>query len=189
MKPRILALPLAAALIIAAIVWKQSQTYAPPDPRLTRYALRPAPSFEATETTEMDSSGFFRLERYLGRQALLLVFFDGTAGAEASETLQHLRSHAEQIEDRGIMVVAVSSALPQQNEKLDFPESFRFVTDLPPIWAAHRRWNCFDEPTGEPIAKVFFINRAGNVPVENSLPVPLENATSEIDRVLGIETH
>lgn len=189
MKPRILVLPLAAALIIAAVVWKQSQTYPPPDPRLTRYALRPAPSFEATETTETESSGFFRLERYLGRQALLLVFFDGEAGAEASQTLQHLRSHADQIRKRGIMVVAVSSALPQQNEKLEFPDSFRFVTDLPPIWSAHRRWNSFDEANEKPIENVFFINRAGHVTVEDGLPVPLDNSASEIDRVLGIEGH
>ncbi|MHC4877233.1 MAG: redoxin domain-containing protein [Planctomycetota bacterium] len=189
MKPRILVLPLAAVLILAAVIWKQQQTYLPTDPRLTRYARGPAPSFEATETTETDSSGFFRLERYLGRQALLLVFFDGEAGAEASETLQHLRSHADQIDERGIMVVGVSSALPQQNEKLDFPDSFRFVTDLPPIWAAHRRWNCFDESAEQPVSNVFFVDRAGNVPVEDGLPVPLENSSAEIDRVLGIESH
>lgn len=189
MKPRILVLPVTALLIISAVVWKQQQTYPPTDPRLLRYALQPAPSFEATETTETDRSGFFRLERYLGRQALLLVFFDGEAGADASETLQHLRSHAEQIDDRGIMVVGVSSALPQHNEKLDFPDSFRFVTDLPPIWTAHRRWNSFDESTEQPIEKVFFIDRAGNVTVDDGLPVPLENDASAIDRVLGIESH
>jgi peroxiredoxin len=189
MKPRILVLPLAAVLIVSAVTWKQQQTHPPPDPRLLRYSLRPAPSFEATETTETDRSGFFRLERYLGRQALLLVFFDGEAGAEASQTLRHLRSHSEQIDRRGVMVVAVSSALPQQNEKLDFPDSFRFVTDLPPIWEAHRRWDCFDESTEQPLEKVFFVDRAGNVTVSNGLPVPLENETTAIDRVLGIEAH
>lgn len=189
MKPRILILPLAGLLIISAVVWKQKQTYPPTDPRLLRYALQRAPSFEATETTETDRSGFFRLERYLGRQALILVFFDGAAGADESVTLQHLRSHADQIDARGIMIVGVSSALPQQNEKLDFPDSFRFVTDLPPIWAAHRRWNCFDEATERPIEKIFFIDRAGNVTVDDGLPVPLENDASAIDRVLGIENH
>ena len=79
--------------------------------------------------------------------------------------------------------------MPQQNEKLDFPDSFRFVTDLPPIWAAHRCWNCFDEATEQPIENLFFIDRAGNVTVDDGLPVPLENDASAIDRVLGIENH
>lgn len=189
-KPRIMILPLAAILITLAVVWKLQQTYPPPDPNLTRYLRRPAPSFEATEVTASESSGFFRLERYLGRQAVLLVFFDGEQGGDASPVLQHLKSHAETIEEQNILVVAVSSALPQHNRTLNFPDSFRFVTDLPPVWDAHRRWNCFDDADNRPLEKVFFIDRAGRVPIDDDgLPVPLEDERAEIDRILGLDSH
>ncbi len=177
-------LPL-AALIIGGMVWhklnQNHQRLAGP-PTVTTARMQ-APSIEALDK----DNSITRLKSFQGRHNLFVVFFDGEAGAEADRTLQHLKSHAAELKAANYHVIAVSSALPQQNRKSDFPSFFHLLTDPAPIWKIHRAWGAgsFDEAVDQPGQAVFHIDRAGNV-AGSSEPVPLDNPDQQIDRLLGL---
>lgn len=185
MRSRALLLPAAAILLTGVVYYAETR---PPAPRVPLVAAR-GPVSRAPDLQGLDSKNdFFRLQRYLGRTALVVVFFDRAAGAQADSTLQFLRDHEAQIRQAGCQVVAVSSALPQENRAAGYPDSFEFVTDVEPIYEAHRRWGCFDEQADRPVPAVFHIDRAGNVAKKNDLPVPLTSPRNDIARLLGLTT-
>ena len=181
MRPRLLLLPLAAAVIYGLCEYKLSQTYerASTAVRSGLQQMR-APAFEG----QAIDNTVLRIERYIGRQTFFVVFFDAQAGAENDIVLKHLREQSEQLSKRGIIVIAVSSALPQTHRQLKFPKAFHFVTDLEPLWLAHRRWGCFDEDAEAPKSAVFYVDRAGDTASRDGLPVPLEDVIASIDRIL-----
>ena len=86
-RPRVLVLPIAAAVIVGLVVFKLSQ---PPQPRssATFDERRPAPKFLALDSQNQ----LVKFERYLGRQEVLLIFFDGEAGADRDPVLLRARS-------------------------------------------------------------------------------------------------
>lgn len=184
MRLRILVLPLAAA-VIAGLVWhklQQDHRRSPgtPDGQIARMQ---APPIEAIDA----ENSITRLKSFLGRHNLLVMFFDGEAGAGADKTLQHLKQHSAELKAADYHVIAISSALPQQNRKTEFPPLFHLLTDPAPIWKVHREWGsgCFDEEAGSPRQAVFHIDRAGNV-AGTSEPIPLDNPDQQIDELLGL---
>jgi peroxiredoxin len=186
MKLRILVLPLAAA-IIASMVWhklQQDHQRSPTSQRSTTARIH-APPIEALDK----DNSITRLKSFQGRHNLLVVFFDGEAGADSDKTLQHLKSHAAELKAADFHVIAVSSALPQQNRKTKFPPLFHLLTDPAPIWKIHREWGSgsFDKVEEQPRPAVFHIDRAGNV-AGSSEPIPLANPDQQIDQLLGL-TH
>jgi len=186
MKLRILVLPLAAA-IIAGMVWHKIQQDHQPSPtsqRVTTARIQ-APPIEALDK----DNSITRLRSFQGRHNLLVVFFDGEAGASSDKSLQHLKSHSAELEAADFHVIAVSSALPQHNRKAQFPPLFHLLTDPKPIWKIHREWGSgsFDKEAGQPRQAVFHIDRAGNV-AGSSEPIPLANPDQQIDKLLGV-TH
>lgn len=186
MKLRILVLPLAAA-IIAGMVWHKLQRdhQRSPTSQQSTTARIQAPPIEALDK----DNSITRLKSFQGRHNLLVVFFDGEAGAASDKTLQHLKSHAAELEAADFHVIAVSSALPQHNRNTDFPPLFHLLTDPAPIWKIHRAWGTgsFDKEAEQPRQAVFHIDRAGNV-AGTSEPIPLENPDQQIDKLLGL-TH
>lgn len=183
MRSRVLVLPLAAAVIVGMVWHKLSQEH----PRannvgVERESRGPAPDFEALDK----DNAITRLKTYLGRHNLFVVFFDAEVGAASDETLQHLKRHAVELATADFHVIAVSSALPQQNRGTDFPQEFHLVTDPAPIWKIHREWGCFDNQTERPKQAVFHIDRAGNVLMENDRPASLKNPDQQIDALLGL---
>ena len=186
MRLRILLLPLAAA-IIAGMVWHKLQKVHQRSPATTTSttARIQAPPIEALDK----DNSITRLRSFLGRHNLLVVFFDGEVGAGFDKTLQHLKSHAAELEAADYHVIAVSSALPQHNRKAEFPPLFHLLTDPEPIWKIHREWGSgsFDKEAGQPRQAVFHIDRAGNV-AGSSEPIPLANPDQQIDKLLGL-TH
>lgn len=184
MRPRFLVLPIAAAAISGMVWYKLSQDHSRSAlPSASTAARMPAPAFEALD----QDNSITRLRTFLGRHQLFVVFFDGEKGAEADPTLQHLKNHASELKSGGFHVIAISSALPQQNRTADFPSMFHLLTDPAPVWQIHRDWGsgCFNMETGTPRAAVFHIDRAGNVEGTTE-PVPLINPDEEIDRILGV---
>ena len=181
MRPRLLLLPLAAAIIFGLCEYKLSQTYERANTAV-RSGLQPvrAPAFEG----QAIDNTILRIERYVGRQSFFVVFFDANVGADNDANLKHLREHSDQLSKRGLIVIAVSSALPQTHRRLTFPKLFQFVTDLEPLWTAHRRWGCFDEEADAPKSAIFYVDRAGDTASRDGLPVPLENPLASIDRIL-----
>jgi peroxiredoxin len=186
MRPRIFVLPLAAAVIGGMVWYKLSQTHPRGnDVRAVTAARISAPAFEALD----QDNSITRLRTFLGRHNLFVVFFDGETGADSDRTLLHLKQHVQELKAADYHVIAISSALPQQNRTTDFPSVFHLLTDPAPIWKIHREWGpgCFDEETGTPIPAIFHIDPAGNV-TGNSRPIPLTNPDTQIDALLGL-TH
>lgn len=182
---RVVLLPITAVVIFGLCEYKLSRTYEKViAPIRSTDPPQRAPSIEAMD----ESNKFFRIDRYLGRQEFFVVFFDRQAGAAKDANLQHLARHAQQLKRQGMFVIAVSSALPQENRQAALPSSFVFVTDVEPIWAAHQRWGCFDEETERPRSAIYFVDWAGNVPSKLGLPIPLPNPVQDIHRILKIES-
>lgn len=177
---RILVLPVAAVLIYAAVEYGQ-QNSARSRPTSTSVSMMQAPLFEGADARK----SVFRLQGWLGRHQILLVFFDGRSDAAADPVLRHLREHSADLQRTNTFVAAVSTALPSQNQSVDLPSTFALVTDLPPDCSIHRMWKCFDAGNGKPLQAVFLIDRAGNVAEDGGSPSPLTNVDTEIDRLLG----
>lgn len=185
MRLRILVLP-AAAVVISAMVWhKLSQDHKQNSPVSTHTVTTNRMQAPPIEALDQDNS-ITRLKSFQGRHNLLVVFFNGEVGAAADETLQHLKQHADDLKTRDYHVIAVSSALPQQNRSAEFPPLFHLLTDPAPMFKIHREWGSasFDEESGSPKQAVFHIDRAGNVE-GTSEPVPLTNPDQQIDELLG----
>lgn len=183
-KPRILVLPLAALIIIGLVYFKSSQ----PQIELSdaaRDALqrrRPATIFKLHDQRSQP----FRLERYLGRHKLLIVFFDPSPGAAKNEQLQILKRGYEQLSAQGRKVIAISSATPYANR-----ESFKLGGDFPfhvlsdADYSVETEWGCMT--TGDPpqvIPSAFVIDRAGVISwsqIGGKSPIPLETLLRELN--------
>lgn len=181
MDKRILVLPLAAVILTALVAWKLTRTYEAASTSGLA-AERPAPLFEGLDS----NNEMVRLERYVGRHPVIVVFYDGKAGADESADLLALREHFSEIDAAGAKVIAVSGALPQQNRAAmrssgSFP--FPLVTDVPPEYAVHRRWGRYDESADQPLPGLFFVNRQGNVAWGNRGPQPFNSVDEALAKL------
>lgn len=185
-KPRILILPLAAIVIIALVWYKYRQPHQDLNefragkPLSTR---RPAPVFKLHDQRSQP----FRLERYLGRHKLLIVFFDPADGAAKNAQLQILKSGYDQLSASGQKVIAISSATPYANR-----ESFKLGGDFPfhvlsdADYSVEAEWGCLtkDDPP-RVIPSAFVIDRAGVInwsQIGGPSPIPLEKLLQEMNR-------
>ena len=183
MRRRVFVLPAAAAIIAAMVWYKLSQEH--PNgtvPSAAPVPVAPAPDFEALDS----DNSITRLKTWLGRHQLFVVFFSRDTGAAEDAVLQHLKEHSEALARADFRVLAISSALPQENRSAEFPSSFSVLTDPEPACTIHRQWGCFDEEASRPTPGLFHIDRAGNVATVNGVPVPLERPNEQIDRLLGV---
>jgi peroxiredoxin len=131
-----------------------------------------------------------RLAAFLGRHRVLILFFDGELGADKDVELLRLRERYAELKARDVKVIAVSTALPQQNRLATGPDRagefpFPLVSDFNPVSAEeahkiHRRWGRWDDSTDKAMPGVFVIDRKGQVPFVNGVPKPFEN----VDRAL-----
>ncbi len=74
---------------------------------------RPAENFEGVDI----NNTMFRLERYLGRHRVLVVFFSAEETAAHDVTLLAVRDAFPRLAKNDIKVVGVSTALPQDNRR------------------------------------------------------------------------
>ncbi len=150
---------------------------------------QPAPAFQLYD----QNSTIVNLEAFLHRHRIVIVFFDGQAGPEANETLVTLREFHGALKAESIIVVGVSTALPQEvrnNSSQPFP--FPILSDVAATASesAHRKWGCFIEPPSldKPAGTqpgVFLIDRTGLVPWEGVYPRPESDTSSIVARLLG----
>lgn len=173
MKPRVLVLPVAAIVIFVAVEYRLRMPDSPrtAGPVPAGIPLEAAPPLEGTDA----NNKYFRLQRYLGRQEVIVVFFDRAVGADNDPVLSELKKHTAALKSKGIFVVAVSSALPQENRKANFetPVPFVLITDPDQEWRYHRPWGCLDAVTGQVIPRSFFVDRAGQMPSRGGTPLPV----------------
>lgn len=199
MRPRHLFLPIAAVVITALCAWKlgreeqSAERRAAADGNGIIQPLPPAFRFELYDQT----SQLMRLERYLGRHEIFVIFFDGRAPLENRFLLQLVEA-APALERRNVEVVGVSQALPQENEKvlaalLDAlgrepgqHSPVVLVSDLE--GRVHRTWGvepadvfpAADEGGDAAAETVFFIDRAGRIPMLDGAPLPVPDPQTKL---------
>jgi peroxiredoxin len=186
-------LPISAAVIMGAVIFKLTRRYEPPADESANDApfhVRPAPSFQLYD----QNSRTVRLASYIGRHKLLIIFFDGSQGPDHSQLLSRLRDKYIQIHATGAIVLALSAARPSQNrygahlERLKIDSSgaapaagdelrypFSLLSDILD-YEVHRQYQAFDERTGQPLEAVFIVDRTGLIQYAHIGPDQLEVA-------------
>jgi len=163
---RLFVVLLAGGMIAALCVWRVS-TNRPVDYTETGGGpamWRRAPGFEASDAHNQ----MFRLERYLGRHQVLVVFVPGEA-EPIQETLRLLNDHRERLGRLDIKVVVLSPALPQQHREWlgdGGGSSFPILTDLQGEIA--REWGLLKIKSPE----AFLVDRKGDVRWAGIAPLP-----------------
>lgn len=128
----------------------------------------PAPLFEGVD----EHNQIFRLSTYLGRHRIIVVFYDGAAGADHSAAILELRNRADELARQNVKTVAISQAIPQVNRATlkELGElSFPLISDVD--GAVHQKWGRMSAD-GQPLTGVFLINRKGDVPFQSGVPRP-----------------
>jgi len=133
---------------------------------------RPAADFEALDAHNQ----MFRLQRYLGRHRVLVVFFSAELTAAGDPNLTAIRDAYPLLKAADVKVVGVSTALPQHNRTAmegagEFP--FELVSDVD--LGIHDRWARIDPATKQPLPGVFLIDRKGTVKCFGDTPQPVED--------------
>jgi len=196
MRPRLAVLVTAAMLIAAACLYKATRTYQPVDPATVEQRCPVTKPLFFLLPDQHRPQRFVKLEAYLGRHRVLLVFYDRDAGAEGNPVLVRLRRDYERLEAAGVKVFGVSTAIPQENRppiegrpyrtdnqpREAFP--FPLLTDVSPACAVHRQWGRFDAARSKPLPGVFLIDRTGSVACSEGVPRPLADPPATIDNLL-----
>lgn len=130
--------------------------------------IAPSPLFEGRD----EVNRVFRLSSYLGRHRIIVVFYDGEAGADHSADLLRLQEHAEELKRQDVKVVAVSKTIPQFNRealsqtgKLPCP----LITDVD--GSIHERWGRMGV-NGQPLTGLFLVDRKGSIAYQAGAPRP-----------------
>lgn len=193
MFPRRLILLLTAGLLILGLVlfrehqlaeWKVS---APP---VTAAPRELAPRFMVAD----QHRHVVKFERFLGRQRVVLLFFDAQQGAHQDPRLLALAEHADQLKRSGIEIVAISDATPYANLEAgkkrgsDFP--FPLLTDIdlriPATSPVHRLYGLYDERKEVSLNGMFLVARDGTVPVgPNGKPLPVADESETLRQLIA----
>lgn len=186
---RTLFLIFAAVALSAVSVWRvarnKPQNYA--DQVAAAVIIRPAPPFELLDS----DNHLVRLGTFLGRHQIIVLFFDGEAGADRDPNLLRLRERFGELQARGVKAIAISAAIPQRNRAAidrigEFP--FPLLSDIDPIspdgiLRVHRQWGRLTE-SGKPKTGVFLIDRKGQIPFIPDGPKPFDGVDQAIDAAL-----
>jgi peroxiredoxin len=128
----------------------------------------------------------FRLDRYLHRHRILVVFYSAEETAAGDPQLTAIRERFEALSHSDVKVVGVCTALPQDNraamEKTgEFP--FPLISDV--NLAIHRAWARLDRATEQPLPGVFLIDRKGNVSSLGGVPQPVADLSQLLEELTG----
>lgn len=188
-RPRILILPVAAIVIASLCAWRIANPHRTPSVDELPEMRRPAPAFQLYD----QESTVVNFSAYLNRHRIVLVFFDGQAGPDNSPVLNQFREFYPALEREGVMVFAVSTALPQEirnNSRQAWP--FAILSDAAATAenSVHRVWGTFlepptlDKPAGTKPA-VFLIDRSGLVAWDGEFPKPEPDAALVLNELLS----
>ena len=179
----VLILTVLAGVILALCVYKLTRTNRPVSAEeAVPINVQPAPTFELLDSSE--TSQMVRLASFIGRHRIVLLFFDGAAGADQDAHLLRLRDQYDAITADGTKVIAVSAALPQENRSVfersgEFP--FPLLSD--PDFRVHRMWGRYDEQRDVPRQGLFLIDRKGDVAWADGSPRPVDDPQAIIDEL------
>lgn len=146
--------------------------------------LHPAPAFELYD----QNSRLVKLEAYLHRHIIVLVFFSGTERPDENRTLLQLREFHSTLKENGVIVIAVSNALPQQiRNGSEKPFPFPILSDVTPERPGSpcQLWG---RSTANGISPgVFLIDRSGLVSWSDDRPSPVGDSGQLIRRLVAGE--
>lgn len=152
----------AGAAIAGLCVFKATRTYEHRGIAASSAGATPAPDIELYD--QSSPSHIVRLVGYLGRNPVVIVFFDGRDGANHSPALAHLRDEYGRLRKSGVYVLAVSTALPQENRKIERARgAFPFPLLSDPDLRVHQAWGRANLPADAPREAVFLVDRKGEV--------------------------
>jgi mycoredoxin-dependent peroxiredoxin len=120
-----------------------------------------APGFELEETYERT----VRLEDYLGRRNLLLVFHPFAFTAVCAEEALDLQENLDSFDNAETDVVFVSCdpSAARQAWRRELGATYTFASDFWAHGAAAKEYGVFDEETGAPVRGTFLIDKDGIV--------------------------
>lgn len=181
---RWLVLPLAGLVIAGLCYYKIAKSRNMPDVvHLPPPIWHPAPVFSLYN--EKKNLHLVRLATYLGRHNILIAFFDGKAGADKSELLKLLSDRHDQLRAADVYTFAISTALPQENRKaIEQGSPFPFSLLSDPTFEVHQQWGRWDVSREEPTQGLFFLNRAGMVAWNKTVPSPVEDVEPFLDQLI-----
>lgn len=186
--PRIVVLITSAVVILGLCTWRTMIPRQTDQSSMAPQDRRPAPSLQLYD----QESTLVKLDAYLSRHRIVIVFFDGQAGPESNSELVQLRQFYPALKSEGIIVLGISTALPQENRNNSFqPFPFPLLTDevATSTNSVHRTWGRFvaapslDTPAGTKPG-VFLIDRAGLVPWQAGYPFPESSTETLVARLL-----
>jgi len=191
MGDRRLLIPVVAGLILAGVsVWRlqNNRTQSFDEQVAAARTLRPAPLFERLDS----DNHLVRLGTFVGRHPILLIFFDGESGADRDPDLLTLRRRFDDLNARGVKVLAISAAIPQVNRAAiertgAFP--FPLLSDFDPrdpagtllVHALYGRLNS----AGQPEPGVFLIDRKGQIEFRVAQPLPQPDLNTALQKLLN----
>ena len=198
MQDRRVLIPIVAGLVIAVVSTWRVMTNKPQDYAAQVAAaaviMRPVSAFKGDfEALDCDNR-LVRLGGFLGRHRVIVLFFDGEAGADKDPELLRLRERFAELKAHDVKVIAVSTALPQENRAAMTadragPFPFPLVSDFDPTSAdgalrIHRRWGRIDPKTGKLLPGAFAIDRKGQVLFVGDSPKPMENIDRAVESAI-----
>jgi len=198
MTDRRVLIPFVAGVVIAVLCAWRVMTNKPQD-----YAAQVR--LEATKVVtrsaaDLDFEGLdsdnrmVRLAAFLGRHRILVLFYDGELGADKDAELLRLRERFVELKAHDVKVIAVSTALPQQNRAAMLPERagefpFPLVSDFNPVspeeaQKIHRRWGRWDDSTGKAKPGVFVIDRKLQIEFMGGAPKPVASVDLAVESLV-----
>jgi peroxiredoxin len=193
MSSRVLAwfLPISAVLLVAVTVFEQQRAKNSPAGqqvirRLPFVPVGPELRFELSDSANRP----VRLARYLGRHPILLAFLAEQDRIEQDQLLRRLREVHPAMKRKGIIVLAITQALPQEAR-----QAFRRGGSVPfPVLSdvgasAHSAkgkrvataWGLGRDDNALSTTVAFLIDRGGRVAWNGSVPEPLEHPQALLD--------
>lgn len=120
-----------------------------------------APGFDLAETWQTR----VRLEDFLGRSNLLLVFHPFAFTDICTEEALDLQENLDEFRNANtaVLLVACEPSATRQAWKEQLGLTYRLGSDFWPHGAAARAYGVFDEESGAPLRGTFLIDRAGTV--------------------------
>ncbi len=182
-------LPLAAIVITALCVYR----YTRPTPVVVPVQVQPRMVPPPFDSPLLDHNGNpFKLQRYFGRQPVILVFLAEGVSPVEDETVTWLRENARAVDKAGYEVVVVTDRLPSATKaeaesagiEWDFPIVSDVVISTPVPGPLHQVWGRFDRESGELTSGTFVIDRMGRVAADEGRPQPLDDPTVELGRLI-----
>ncbi len=170
-------IPTAILVIGGSVLWKMNGPAENAARQNAPRDLRASPSFQLSD----QNSQMVRLESYLHRHNVLLVFFEPKKGPAGDPWLRILNMNHESVTSGGFVVFGISTALPQQNRTAKF--ELPLLSEVNPDRPVHKQWGAIDA-AGDSLPRMFYINRARQVQFDGQTPKPVDNPGALVKAIL-----